>query len=193
MELDLAGALRRLKPEKRVLPLVRRPDRELTFIEHEQIAGPPLLLDTTVYIDVLQDRAPPALEELLCVRQINHSAVALGELVHNFGRLDPAHPGTKAILAPIRTAVDRIPAHRLSTPSAQAVMEAGIVTGVMARLHGLPKADRQSFMNDAMLYMHALEGGSTLVSRNISDMDLIQQLVPTGRVMLYREVRWDTL
>lgn len=183
--LDLGGALRRLKPEKRTQPLARRPTHELTFIDHEQLAGPPLLLDTTVYIDVLQDRAPPALEELLRVRQVNHSSVAVGELVHNFGRLDPAHPGTKAVLGPIRKAVEGIPAHRLFTPSAQAVAEAGIVTGVIARLRGLPKADRQPFMNDAMLFLQALESGSTLLSRNISDMDLIEQLVPTGRVLLY--------
>jgi hypothetical protein len=48
LEIDLASALRRLKPEKRIQPRVRRPDHELTFIDHEQLAGPPLLLDTTV-------------------------------------------------------------------------------------------------------------------------------------------------
>lgn len=188
MGLDLAGALRRLKPEKRTEPLARRSDHELTFIDHEPAAGPPLLLDTTVYIDVLQDRAPPDLEELLRVRQVNHSSVAVGELVHNFGRLDPAHPGTTAVLARIRKAVEIIPAHRLSTPSVHAVAEAGIVTGTVARLRGLPKTDRQPFMNDASLFLHALESGSTLVSRNIEDMDLIQQLVPAGRVLLYRQI-----
>ncbi len=174
MALDLAGALRRLKPEKRTQPLARRSDNELAFIDHEQIAGRPLLLDTTVYIDVLQDRAPPALEDLLRVRQINHSSVAVGELVHHFGRLDPTHPGTKAVLSPIRKAIEAIPAHRLSTPGVQAVAEAGIVTGVVARLRGLPKEDRQPFMNDAMLFLQALESGFTLLSRNIADMDLIE-------------------
>lgn len=188
MALDLAGALRRLKPEKRTQPLARRSDHELTFIDHEQLAGPPLLLDTTVYIDVLQDRAPPELVELLRVRQVNHSSVAMGELVHNFGRLDPAHVGTKAILSPIRKTIEGIPSHRSFAPSMQAVAEAGIVTGVIARLRGLPKMDRQPFMNDAMLFLQALENGWTLVSRNISDMDLIEQLVTTGRVLLYRQV-----
>jgi predicted nucleic acid-binding protein len=188
LALGVAGAPRRLKPEKRTQLRARRSNHELTFIDYEQLAGPPLLLDTTVYIDVLQDRAPPALEELLRVRQVNHSSVAVGELVHNFGRLDPVHPNTKAILAPIRKAVEGIPAHRLSTPSVQAVAEAGIVTGVIARLRGLPKTDRQPFMNDATLFLQALESGFTLVSRNISDMDLIEQIVPTGRVLLYQQV-----
>lgn len=189
MALDLAGALRRLKPEKRTRPLARRSDHELAFVDHEPLAGPPLLLDTTVYIDMLQDRAPPSLEELLRVRQVNHSSVAVAELVHNFGRLDPAHPGTRSVLAEIRGTIEDIPPHRLSTPGAQAVAEAGIVTGVIARLKGIPKADRQPFMNDATLFLQALEGGSTLLSRNIADMDLIEQLVPQGRVLLYHQIR----
>ncbi len=188
MALDLAGALRRLKPEKRTQPLVRRPDEALDFVDDAALAGPPLLLDTTVYIDVLQDRAPPALDDLLRVRQVTHSSVAIGELVHPFGRLDPAHPGTGAVLGAIRTAIESIPAHRLSTPSVQAVAEAGIVTGVVARLRDLPRTDRQPFMNDATLFLQALENGAVLLSRNIGDMDLIEQLVPSGRVLFYRQV-----
>ena len=188
MALDLAAALRRLKPEKRTQPLVRRPDEALTFLGDVALAGPPLLLDTTVYIDILQDRAPPALDDLLRVRQVTHSSVAIGELVHHFGRLDPAHPCTGAILGAIRTAIESIPAHRLFAPSIQAVAEAGIVTGVAARLRGLPRTDRQPFMNDATLFLQALENGAVLLSRNIGDMDLIEQLVPSGRVLLYRRV-----
>lgn len=188
MALDLAGALRRLKPEKRTNALARRPDREMTFIDHEQHAGPPLLLDTTVYIDVLQNRALPELEELLRVRQVKHSSVAVSELVHNFARLDPGHSGTKAILTAIRKVIESIPAHRLSTPSVQAAAEAGIITGVIARVRGLSKADRQPFLNDATLFLQAFECGSTLLSRNIADMDVIEQLVPTGRVLLYRQL-----
>ena len=188
MAFDLDASLRRLKPEKKVAPLARRSDHELTFVNHESTGGPPLLLDTTVYIDVLQARAPQAVKDLLRIRQVNHSSVAVGELTHQFGRLDPAHPQTKAALAQVRGALDDIPAHRLSAPSLQTVAEAGMVAGLVARLRGLPKSDRQPFFNDATLYLHALESGSTLLSRNIADMDVIEQLVPTGRVLLYRQV-----
>jgi hypothetical protein len=111
---------------------------------------------------VLQDRAPPAVVELLLVRQVNHSSVAVGELLLNFGWLDPAHAGTKAVLAAIRKVVVGIPAHRLSAPSVQVAAEAGIITGVIARLRGLSKAVRQPFMNDATLFLQAMEGGATL-------------------------------
>ena len=73
MAFDLAATLRRLKPEKRVVPLTRRADSELPFVNDPVISGPGLLLDTTVYIDVLQGRAPQAVKDLLLAREVNHS------------------------------------------------------------------------------------------------------------------------
>lgn len=186
MSFDLAASLRRLKPEKRTRPLVRRPDDDLAFVGWDWSGGSPLMLDTSVYIDILQGRAPPAVEELVRERQPNHSSVAVSELTHLFGRLDPAHPGTKAVLGEVRGVLDDIPARRLSTPSVRAVAEAGIVTGILARLTGLPRTDRQPLLNDATLFLQALEEGATLMSGNIADMDLIQQIVPSGRLLLYR-------
>jgi hypothetical protein len=40
------------------------------------------LLDTCVYIDQMQDRSPQALDELVALRQVNHSTVAIQELMH---------------------------------------------------------------------------------------------------------------
>ena len=64
--------------------------------------------------------------------------------------------------------------------------EAGIVTGMIARLTGLPKVDRQPMLNDATIVMQALESGFTVLTGNVSDMDLIDQLVPAGRILFYR-------
>ena len=188
MSFELGTTLRRLKPDKRTAPLTRRPDSELPFIGDETIAGPGVLLDTTVYIDLLRDRLPPDVEQLVRTRSLNHSAVALAELVHLFGRLDPAHPDTARTLAPIRAAIEQIPLHRLTAPSVQALAEAGIVTGVIARLTGLAKSDRQPLLNDATLFIQALESGFTLLSGNVADMDLIGQVVPAGRVLIYRRM-----
>ena len=184
---DLAIALRRLKPEKRTNPLSRRSDAELPFISRALQAGAPLLLDTSVYIDVLQGRAPIEVKDLLSVRQINHSSVALGELTHLFGRLDPTHQGTSTVLPAIAGTINDIPSHRLGSPSVTAFAEAGIITGIIARLRGLPKTDKQPLMNDVALFLQALESGATLLSRNVSDMDLIEQIVPAGRMLLYRQ------
>jgi predicted nucleic acid-binding protein len=186
LSFDVAATLRRLKPQKRTASLERRPDAELSFVDSNLSAGAGLLLDTSVYIDVLQNRLPADVKALLSIRQLNHSSIAVAELSHAFGRLDPAHSDTAAALAEIQAVIEDIPGHRLTGPSVEAVVEAGIVTGAVARLRGLPKADRQPLFNDACLFLQALENGLHLLSRNIGDMDFIQQLVPAGQILLYR-------
>lgn len=189
MSFDVASTLRRLKPQKRTGSLNRRPDADLSFVDASLSAGAGLLLDTSVYIDVLQNRLPEEVTALLSVRQLNHSSIAVAELSYAFGRLDPLHADTAATLAEIQGVIEDIPDHRLTGPSVQAVAEAGIVTGAIARTRGLSKADRQPFFNDACLFLQALESGLHLLSRNIADMDLIQQIVPAGRILLYRQAR----
>ncbi|HEX8626163.1 MAG TPA: hypothetical protein VF782_13950 [Allosphingosinicella sp.] len=187
MSFDVRATLRRLKPQKRIAPLNRRPDSGLSFVNPNPSAGAGLLLDTSVYIDVLQGRLPTEVKALLSVREVNHSSIAVAELSHAFGRLDPSHPDTAAALAEIQGVIEDIPGHRLSGPSVQAIVEAGILTGAIARTRGLAKSDRQPLFNDACMFLQALESGLHLLSRNIKDMDSIQQLVPSGRVLLYRQ------
>lgn len=187
MAFDLDGTLRRLKPEKRSGSFRRRKDASLPFVT-EDTPATPLLLDTTVYIDRLNDRLPGVVTRLLEKSTVNHSSVAMAELAHPFGRLDANHPNTAETLQVIRAAFALIPPHRIGTPSAQAAIEAGIVTGIIARRTNLPKEDRQPMLNDATLLLHALETGAALLTRNISDLDLIQQIVPAGRVLFYREI-----
>jgi predicted nucleic acid-binding protein len=187
LSFDVAATLRRLKPEKKTGTLARRGDEELTFADQRVFAGPPLLIDTTVYIDALQDRLPQEVSDLLCVRQVNHSSVAIAELAHVLGRLDPAHPNTAATTKAVQKAIAIVPAHRLQAPSVQTMAEAGILTGMLARLRGLPKTDKQLLFNDAMLFLQALEQGCHLLTRNIGDMDFLQQLQPMGRVLFYRQ------
>ena len=62
MNFDLDGVLRRLRPSKRTLALVRRRPADLPFVEERLVPGPELLLDTTVYLDGLQDRSPEAVD-----------------------------------------------------------------------------------------------------------------------------------
>lgn len=187
MSFDVAVSLRRLKPHKKTVPLTRRDDGALLFVEQVDVAGSPLLLDTTVYIDVLQDRLPDAVADLLRVRQLNHSSVALAELSHLLGRLDPAHPQTAKVCRTIEATIESVPQHRLQTPSVAVMGEAGILTGLYARLQGLQKQDKQPLLNDAQLFLQAASQGCYLLTRNIGDMDLLQQLQPSGRVLFYRQ------
>ncbi len=147
-------------------------------------AGRELLLDTTVYIDVLQGRTPVEIDRLLETRIVNHSTVALSELTRLFGALDPAHSGTIAVLKVLGQTIDDIPPHRLTAPSARAYGEAGMLTGLVTRLTGQPGT--VALLNDAVLFLHAAETGCDLLTGNVRDFDWFDQLLPDTGVLLYR-------
>jgi predicted nucleic acid-binding protein len=187
LSFDLGKALRRLKPARRTGRLTRRPDAALPFVPPRPTGGPELLLDTCVYIDVLQGRAPVAVRSLLTVRLCNHSGVALAELTHLFGRLDPRDARTAVVLRQIAGTIADMPQHRLSAPSARNLGEAGILAGLVARLANVGPHFGPALLNDAALYLQAAEQGQTLLTRNIREFDWFDQLLPGGRVFFYRQ------
>jgi predicted nucleic acid-binding protein len=150
-------------------------------------AGSELLLDTCVYIDVIQDRIPAEVANLFAVRRLNHSGVALAELTYLLGRLDPQDRRTERAYSEISGVISDIRSHRLSAPSLQALGEAGILAGLAARLASVESGQRQALLNDAMLYLQASEQGHTLLTRNIREFDWFDQLLPNGRVLFYRQ------
>jgi len=184
LSFDLPLALRRVRPQRSSDRLLRRADGLLPFVEDQTALGPGLMLDSCVYVDVLQGRAPSALERLLTARLLNHSAVCLAELTHLMGRLDPGHPATRTVVDRLRTTISRIPGHRLTSPSEQAFGQSGMLAGLTMRLGG--EGAPRTLQNDAALYFHALEQGFVLVTRNLLQFDLFDQLCPSGRVLFYR-------
>lgn len=148
-------------------------------------AGAELLLDTCVYIDVLQGRTPVSVDELLETRILNHSTVCLAEMTHLFGRLDPAHAGTKGVLREIRRTIEDMPNHRLTSPSETAMGEAGMLAGLASRLLGLERGEQPLLLNDAGLYLQGLERGWTILTRNVRDFDCFDQLISVNRVLFY--------
>lgn len=150
--------------------------------------GGPLLLDTTVYIDVLHGRTPDVVDMLLRMRVCQHSAVCLAELTHAFGRLDPRHPGTKGALREIAGVIRDIPSHRLHAPDRGLWGSAGMLAGLAFRLSGRPAGHghERKLLNDALLHLQARSLGCTVLTRNVRDFDLLSQLVPEGRILLYR-------
>lgn len=186
MSFDLHHTLRRLKPQRIRTAPARRSDADLPFVGDDPGPGQELLLDTCVYIDVLQGRTPDSVDRLLRLRIINHSSVCLSELTHLFGRLDPADPRTSRVLREIARTVDDIPRHRLTTPSVRAAAEAGILAGLMARLTGSAAGRDQAALNDAFIYTHAIERGFVILTRNVREFELFDQLRPAGSVLFYK-------
>lgn len=188
LSFELQRSLRSLKPHKRRRRLARRSDAELLWASEEPPIGGALLLDTCVYLDVLQGRTPEAVDRLLACRTCRHSAVCLAELTHLFGRLDPAHPSTKSVLGAIRQTIEDIPPHRLHAPESALWGEAGIVAGELVRLSGAKKDEpgEGAFLNDALICLQGRLLGASVLSGNVRDFDFLSQLVPGARVILYR-------
>jgi hypothetical protein len=187
LSFDLDAALRWPKPQRRRHPLARRSDDKLTWIQDVSTVGSPVLLDTTVYIDTLQGRSPPELDSFITLRTCNHSSVCLSELVHAFGRLSPEDARTAAALKVIGKTVSEIPAYRLTAPDTPTWAAAGILAGLVFRLGAYPAGGERRCLNDALVYLQGRKLGWPVVTGNITDFDFLNQLVPDGRVFLYRK------
>ena len=185
MTFDLRRSLRRIKPHRFVPPVRRRPKTDLPFVAGSVEPGRELLLDTCVYIDVLQGRTPAAVDALLRLRTLNHLAVCVAELTHCFGRLDPRHPGTNAVWQEVARTVSDIPPHRLETARDEVVIEAGILAGLVFRLCGLQPGQEVAALNDAILFLHARAAGLIVLTRNEREFDVMQQILPDGQVLFY--------
>ena len=76
-----------------------------------------------------------------------HLSVVLGELSHNFGRLDPEHPHTHEHLDELTGIIEDIPRHRLDAAvSAGVLLEAGILSGLVFRLGGFQPLGKRSLL-----------------------------------------------
>ena len=188
MRFDLDAALRSLRPRKRRQPLRRRPDHKLAWVDDAPAIGSPVLLDTTVYVDVLQGRSPAALDAFISLRTCNHSSVCLSELTHAFGRLSPSDPRTAGALDVIGQTIRDIPTHRLVAPDATTWGVAGILAGLLFRLGSDAPGGEQRRLNDALIYLQGCKLGWPVVTGNIADFDFLNQLVPDGRILVYRKL-----
>jgi hypothetical protein len=182
---DFAQAVRwaRFAPRR---ALARRKDDELPFLGETASGGGELLLDSCVYIDGLQGRSPDVVADLLEMRISNHSTVAIQELMHAVGALDPAHPGTKKAVRQIGVVIDAMPAHRIVPADPDVLGRAALLSGILSRLQGYRNDDRLRALHDCALFLQAQKLGATLLTANTADFDLLLQLIPAGRVLFYR-------
>lgn len=182
-DVDAAVRWARLGPRR---TLARRTDAALPFVSEQRIGGQALLLDTCVYIDQLRDRTPDVLDRLVATRQVNHSTVALQELMHTVGVLDPGDRRTPAAVAAIRGLVRSMPSHRLFAPDVEVLGRAALLSGVLCRLQGHAADRKLRALQDCVLFLQAQKLGFTVLTGNIGDFDVLLQLMPAGRVLFYR-------
>ena len=148
----------------------------------------PLVPDTTVYVHAGQGKLPPHAAAMLQDWPLRHCGVVLGEIAHGLGRLDPGHPETPVRRAYFEDVLRRIPRHRLISPDHADHIEAGVLTGILARLQGLPAGAHRQRINDVLILLTAQKVGAAVLTANVGDFDLIQQLVPGAGVVFYEAI-----
>lgn len=178
-------SLRRLKPEKRQKGLAYRDRSQLRFLSNLKPPLPKLLLDTSVYIDALQGRLPDYTAIALRTGSLWHSSVTEAELAALAGLLNPTHSDTANVIAQVAASIEFRPEHRILTPDRETWREAGILTGLLARLQQYGKIEQRKALNDALIFLTATKNGCVVLTRNVADFDLLMQLDAKGQAIFY--------
>jgi predicted nucleic acid-binding protein len=182
-DFDAARRWARFDPKR---TLTRRSDNELPFVNPSFIGGQELLLDTSVYIDQMQDRSPQILDDLIAQRQVNHSTVAIQELMHTVGVLNPSDARTATVIDVIGKQIRAMPPHRIFAPDAEVLGRAALLSGILCRLQGYEKDGKLRALQDCVLFLQAQKLGLVVLTANVGDCDILLQLIPAGRVLFYR-------
>jgi predicted nucleic acid-binding protein len=99
--------------------------------------------------------------------------------------LDPSHPETRHVIAQLAASLELRPAHRILAPDRDAWRKGGILAGLLARLQQYGKNERRKALNDALIFLTAAKSGCVVLTRNISDFDLLMQLDTRGQAVFY--------
>lgn len=62
-----------------------------------------------------------------------------------------------------------------------------MLSGLVARTSGADSSSGQALLNDASLYLQALERGWVVLTRNVRHFDFFDQLLPADRLLLYEQ------
>jgi predicted nucleic acid-binding protein len=182
-DFDTARRWARFDPQE---ALTRRSDNELPFVNPNLTVGQGLLLDTSVYIDQMQNRSPEILDELIAQRQVNHSTVAIQELTHTVGVLNPSDARTASVIEVIGKQIRAMPPHRIFAPDTEVLGRAALLSGILCRLQGYEKDGKLRALQDCVLFLQAQKLGLVVLTANVGDYDILLQLIPAGRALFYR-------
>ena len=75
------------------------------------------------------------LEQLIDTLQVNHSTVAIQEMVHTIGVLDPDDSRTAAVVDAVTGQIQTMPEHRVFRPDVDILGRGALLAGILSRLH----------------------------------------------------------
>jgi predicted nucleic acid-binding protein len=177
-----------LDPAAWTRQLAYRPDTELPFDPTNVDDASALLPDSCFYIDALKGIIPDDVGDLVKspARALLHSMICRAELLAGSAKLPLTDARTPASRVRIQSMLDRMPSERVYHPSTAAWDEAGSLAGTLARTQGLAKGAHLTLILDAAILLTAVERKAFVITANIRDFDLLLQLRPDARVLLYR-------
>ncbi|GGD99385.1 hypothetical protein GCM10011390_17740 [Aureimonas endophytica] len=79
-----------------------------------------------------------------------------------------------------------MPAHRQFTPDSDVMGRAAVYAGILSRTQGYGDDARMKALHDCVLFLQAEKLGLTLLTANAAEFDILLQMRPTGRILLYR-------
>lgn len=134
----------------------------------------------------MQGRSPKILDDLITQRQVNHSTVAMQELMHTVGVLDPSDARTATVIEVIGKQIRAMPPHRIFAPDTEVLGRAALLSGILCRLQSYEKDGKLRALQDCVLFLQAQKLGLVVLTANVGDYDILLQLIPTGRALFYR-------
>ena len=68
----------------------------------------------------------------------------------------------------------------------QVLGRAALLSGILCRVQGFDKDSKLRALQDCALFLQAQRLGLVVLTANVSDYDILLQLIPTGQVLFYR-------
>jgi predicted nucleic acid-binding protein len=197
---DVASIVARHDPAAYSRPIARRSDADLPFDPAAMPADLPVMLDTNFYIARLKGKLTAQILNFVDGRQVVHSGIACSELAISVGILTPGEPTTPIYRDPIMNLLATIDLAQTVSPNAAAWSEAGMIAGILARTQHLNRSrkeltaeerccqdgKRRKLLNDALIFLSAVESNAVLVSANIRDLDILLKFKSGAHVLLYK-------
>jgi hypothetical protein len=80
-----------------------------------------------------------------------------------------------------------MPPHRIFAPDVEVLGKAALLSGILCRLQGHQKDQKLRALQDSVLLLQAQKLGLVVLTANVSDYDLLLQLIPAARALFYRQ------
>ncbi|RYE86416.1 MAG: DNA-binding protein [Hyphomicrobiales bacterium] len=134
----------------------------------------------------MKGKAPSAVGRLMDIRIVNHSMVAIQELMFAIGALREDDPRSAAARSAIERVVRAMPAHRQIAPDPDIMGRSAVYAGILSRTQGYANDNKMKALHDCSLFLQAEKFGLTLLTANAAEFDILLQIRPSVSVLFYR-------